>query len=74
MEWIRKLRSFSGVKLTRSGEKRMMHVQTAHCLEEWQCNDCVKKQRPVESQKSPTADIVRRLRAQTPTATPYMQA
>ncbi len=74
----RKLRMFSGVKPTPSGEEEYdaWAEQTVHLLEEWQCSDNVKKQRIVESLKGPAADIVRFLRAQNPTATSndYMQA
>lgn len=74
----RKLRMFSGVRPTPSGEEEYdaWADQTMHLLEEWQCNDNVKKQRIVESLKGPAADIVRFLRAQNPSATSYdyMQA
>lgn len=67
----RKLRIFSGVKPTPSGEEEYdaWAEQTMHLLEEWQCSDNMKKQRIVESLKGPAADIVRFLRAQNPTAT-----
>lgn len=74
----RKLRMFSGVRPTPSGEEEYdaWAEQTMHLLEEWQCSDNVKKQRIVESLKGQAADIVRFLRAQDPTATSYdyMQA
>lgn len=74
----RKLRMFSGVRPTPSGEEEYdaWTEQTMHLLEEWQCSDNVKKQRVVESLKGPAADIVRFLRAQNPSATSYdyMQA
>lgn len=74
----RKLRMFSGVKPTPSGEEEYdaWAEQTMHLLEEWQCSDNMKKQRIVESLKGLAADIVRFLRAQNPTATScdYMQA
>ena len=74
----RKLRTFSGVKPTPSGEEEYdaWAEQTMHLLEEWQCSDNVKKQRIVESLKGLAADIVRFLRAQNPSATSYdyMQA
>lgn len=74
----RKLRMFSGVKPTPSGEEEYdaWAEQTTHLLEEWQCSDTTKKQRIVESLKGPAADIVRFLRVQNPTATSYdyMQA
>nr|XP_008286557.1 PREDICTED: paraneoplastic antigen Ma1-like [Stegastes partitus] len=74
----RKLRMFSGIKPTPSGEEEYdaWAEQTMHLLEEWQWNDSVKKQRIVESLKGPAADIVRFLRAQDPTAISYdyMQA
>lgn len=57
----RKLRMFSGVRPTPSGEEEYdaWAEQTMHLLEEWQCSDNVKKQRVVESLKGPAADIVR---------------
>ena len=69
----RKLRMFSGMKPTPSGEEEYdaWAEQTAHLLEEWQCSDNTKKQRIVESLKGPAADIVRFLRVQKPTATSY---
>lgn len=69
----RKLRMFSGVKPTPSGEEEYdaWAEQTAHLLEEWQCSDNIKKQRIVESLTGPAADIVRFLRVQKPTATSY---
>lgn len=74
----RKLRMFSGVRPTPSGEEEYdaWAEQTIHMLEEWQCSDSVKKQRVVESLKGPAADIIRFLRAQNPNATAndYMQA
>ncbi|XP_016424118.1 paraneoplastic antigen Ma1 homolog, partial [Sinocyclocheilus rhinocerous] len=74
----RKLRMFSGVRPTPSGEEEYdaWAEQTTHMLEEWQCSDSIKKQRIVESLKGSAADIIRFLRAQTPNATAndYMQA
>ena len=74
----RKLRMFSGVRPTPSGEEEYdaWAEQTIHMLEEWQCSDSTKKQRVVESLKGPAADIIRFLRAQNPNATAndYMQA
>lgn len=74
----RKLRMFSGVKPTPSGEEEYdaWAEQTMLLIEEWQCSDNVKKQRIIESLKGPAADIVRFLRAQSPSATSfdYMQA
>uniref|UniRef100_A0A8C5E1V7 CCHC-type domain-containing protein n=1 Tax=Gouania willdenowi TaxID=441366 RepID=A0A8C5E1V7_GOUWI len=74
----RKLRMFSGVRPTPSGEEEYdaWAEQTTHMLEEWQCSDSVKKQRVVESLKGPAADIIRFLRVQNPkaTANDYMQA
>lgn len=74
----RKLRMFSGIKPTPSGEEEYdaWAEQTAHLLEEWQCSDNTKKQRIVKSLKGRAADIVRFLRVQKPTATSYdyMQA
>uniref|UniRef100_A0A3B4XG64 CCHC-type domain-containing protein n=1 Tax=Seriola lalandi dorsalis TaxID=1841481 RepID=A0A3B4XG64_SERLL len=74
----RKLRMFSGIKPTPSGEEEYdaWAEQTMHLLDEWQCSDTVKKQRIVESLKGPAADIVRFLRAQNPASTSYdyMQA
>uniref|UniRef100_A0A3Q3QTV7 Paraneoplastic antigen Ma-like C-terminal domain-containing protein n=1 Tax=Monopterus albus TaxID=43700 RepID=A0A3Q3QTV7_MONAL len=71
-----KLRMFSGVRPTPSGEEEYdaWAEQTTHMLEEWQCSDSIKKQRIVESLKGSAADI-RFLRAQTPNATAndYMQ-
>lgn len=61
----RKLRMFSGVKPTPSGEEEYdaWAEQTMLLIEEWHCNDNVKKQRIIESLKGPAADIVRFLRA-----------
>uniref|UniRef100_A0A3Q1FH27 CCHC-type domain-containing protein n=1 Tax=Acanthochromis polyacanthus TaxID=80966 RepID=A0A3Q1FH27_9TELE len=74
----RKLRMFSGVRPTPSGEEEYdaWTEQTTHMLDEWQCSDSTKKQRVVESLKGPAADIIRFLRAQNPNATAndYMQA
>nr|XP_054594536.1 paraneoplastic antigen Ma1-like [Nothobranchius furzeri] len=74
----RKLRMFSGVIPTPSGEEEYdaWAEQTTHMLEEWQSGDNVKRQRIVESLKGPAADIMRFLRAQNPNATSndYMQA
>ncbi|KAI7793442.1 putative paraneoplastic antigen Ma1-like protein, partial [Triplophysa rosa] len=74
----RKLRMFSGVKPTPSGEEEYdaWAEQTVHLLEEWQCSDSVKKQRIVESLKGPAADILRFLKVQNPIATAhdYMRA
>ncbi|KAL7824891.1 hypothetical protein SRHO_G00343510 [Serrasalmus rhombeus] len=74
----RKLRMFSGVRPTPSGEEEYdaWAEQTIHMLEEWQCGDSVKKQRIVESLRGPAADIIRFSRAQNPNATSndYMQA
>uniref|UniRef100_A0AAR2M5W1 Paraneoplastic antigen Ma-like C-terminal domain-containing protein n=1 Tax=Pygocentrus nattereri TaxID=42514 RepID=A0AAR2M5W1_PYGNA len=74
----RKLRMFSGVRPTPSGEDEYdaWAEQTTHMLEEWQCGDSVKKQRIVESLRGPAADIIRFSRAQNPNATSndYMQA
>lgn len=74
----RKLRMFSGMRPTPSGEEEYdaWAEQTTHMLEEWQCTDAIKKQRIVESLKGPAADIIRFLRAQNPNATAdeYMQA
>uniref|UniRef100_A0A8C5GFZ9 Uncharacterized protein n=1 Tax=Gouania willdenowi TaxID=441366 RepID=A0A8C5GFZ9_GOUWI len=74
----RKLRMFSGVRPTPSGEEEYdaWAEQTTHMLEEWQCSDSVKKQRVVESLKGPAADIIRFLRVQNPkaTANDYMHA
>lgn len=74
----RKLRMFSGERPVPIGEEEYdaWAEQTGHLLEEWQCNDGVKRQRIVESLKGSAADIVRFLRAQNPTATShdYMQA
>lgn len=74
----RKLRMFSGLRPTPSGEEEYdaWAEQTTHMLEEWQCSDAIKKQRIVESLKGPAADIIRFLRAQNPNATAndYMQA
>lgn len=74
----RKLRMFSGVRPTPSGEEEYdaWAEQTTHMLEEWQCSDAIKKQRIVESLKGPAADIIRFLRAQNQNATAndYMQA
>lgn len=69
----RKLRMFSGVKPTPTGEEEYdaWAEQTMHLLEEWQCSDNVKKQRIVESLKGPAADIVRFLKAQNPITTAY---
>lgn len=66
----RKLRIFSGVHPTPTGEEEYdaWAEQTTHMLEEWQCSDSIKKQRIVESLKSSTADI-RFLRVHTPNAT-----
>lgn len=67
----RKLRMFSGVRPTPSGEEEYdaWAEQTTHMLEEWQCGDGIKKQRVVESLKGPAADIIRFLKAQNPNAT-----
>uniref|UniRef100_A0A8C6PVS0 CCHC-type domain-containing protein n=1 Tax=Nothobranchius furzeri TaxID=105023 RepID=A0A8C6PVS0_NOTFU len=74
----RKLRMFSGVIPTPSGEEEYdaWAEQTTHMLEEWQSGDNVKRQRILESLKGPAADIMRFLRAQNPNATSndYMQA
>lgn len=74
----RKLRMFSGVRPTPSGEEEYdaWAEQTMHLLGEWQCADNIKKQRIVESLKGPAADIVRFLRVQKPAASAYdyMQA
>uniref|UniRef100_A0AAR2M6W3 CCHC-type domain-containing protein n=1 Tax=Pygocentrus nattereri TaxID=42514 RepID=A0AAR2M6W3_PYGNA len=78
VEDYRKLRMFSGVRPTPSGEDEYdaWAEQTTHMLEEWQCGDSVKKQRIVESLRGPAADIIRFSRAQNPNATSndYMQA
>ncbi|XP_013870405.1 paraneoplastic antigen Ma1 homolog [Austrofundulus limnaeus] len=78
LQSYRKLRMFSGVRPTPSGEEEYdaWAEQTTHMLGEWQCSDSVKKQRVVESLKGPAADIIRFLRAQNPHATSndYMQA
>uniref|UniRef100_A0A674DHB6 CCHC-type domain-containing protein n=1 Tax=Salmo trutta TaxID=8032 RepID=A0A674DHB6_SALTR len=74
----RKLRMFSGVKPTPSGEEEYdaWAEQTTHFLEEWQCADNVKKQRIIESLKGPAADIVRFFKTGNPhaTAIEYMKA
>lgn len=78
MQGYCKLRMFSGVKTTPSGEEEYdaQAEQTTHLLDEWQCSDNVKKQRIVESLKGPAADIVRFLKIGNPTATAtaYMNA
>lgn len=74
----RKLRMFSGVKPTPSGEEEYdaWAEQTTHFLEEWQGTNNVKKQRIIESLKGPAADIVRFFKTGNPhaTAIEYMKA
>ena len=67
----RKLRLFSGLKPTPTGEEEyeVWAEQTTHMLEEWQCSDTVKKQRVAESLKGPAADIIRFLRVSNPNVT-----
>lgn len=66
----RKLRTFSGVTPTPSGEDEYeaWAEQTTHILEEWQCSDNIKKQRLVECLRGPAADIVRFEKIANPTA------
>ncbi|KAF7704256.1 hypothetical protein HF521_021328, partial [Silurus meridionalis] len=66
----RKLRTFSGITPTPSGEDEYeaWAEQTTHLLEEWQCSDNIKKQRLVECLRGPAADIVRFEKITNPTA------
>ncbi|XP_060731089.1 paraneoplastic antigen Ma1 homolog [Tachysurus vachellii] len=66
----RKLRTFSGVTPTPSGEDEYeaWAEQTTHILEEWRCSDNIKKQRLVECLRGPAADIVRFEKVANPTA------
>lgn len=73
-----KLRTFSGVKPTPSGEEEYdaWAEQTVHFLDEWQCSDNVKKQRIMASLKGLAADVVRFFKTGNPNATAieYMKA
>lgn len=68
---IRKLRTFSGVIPTPSGEDEYdtWAEQTSHILEEWQCTDSLKKQKLVECLRGPASDIVRFVKIEKPSAT-----
>lgn len=68
---VRKLRTFSGVIPTPSGEDEYdtWAEQTSHILEEWQCTDSLKKQKLVECLRGPASDIVRFAKIDKPSAT-----
>lgn len=67
----RKLRTFSGMIPTPSGEDEydVWAEQTSHILEEWQCSDSFKKQKLVECLRGPASDIVRFVKIGNPSAT-----